>query len=311
MRTIIFNSRNRIRPIWRLLLFLLITFLVNIPLQLALQQVLDQGILRGCISAFIYLLSVILSLFVQVKFLEKSSFKKYGLAIDKTWMQEFWIGVVISVVQLFTFFAVMYVTGNLNIVDFFTVNTSDYSFNFSFWEGFFAEVFSLMVGSSVEEIFFRAFLFYMVYEALRVVKQDVVKRAVFTFFVIAPFFGIAHIGNEGATVLSTVNLALDALIVCLPFLITGRLGMSIGMHFSWNFVQGIILGFAVSGNTTKVSVINVVMPDNLLTGGVFGPEGSVLMVLISLPTFLFILYWKKRKNYKSFVSPRILTHAIA
>ncbi|WP_271766210.1 CPBP family intramembrane glutamic endopeptidase [Aquimarina algiphila] len=310
MRKIIFNSKNRIRPIWRLFLFLSITFLINIPLQLGLQEVLNQGLLRGSISASIYLLSVVLSLYIQIKFLDKSSFKKYGLKINKIWIKEFIIGIIISLTQLSIFFLIMYITGNLKIVDFFTTNSSSYSFDYSFWQGFFSEMFGLIIGSTVEEIFFRAFIFYIVYEALRTVKKDAGKRAVIILIVIAPLFGIAHVGNEGATVISTINLGLDAMMMCLPFLITGRLGMSIGMHFSWNLFQGVIFGFAISGNIAKVSIISVNMPNNLLTGGVFGPEGSIIFILLDIVALIFILYWKKLKKYNSFVSPYIIENNI-
>jgi len=310
MRKIIFNLKGKIRPIWRLFLFLSITFLINIPLQLGLQKVLDQSLLRGCLSASIYLISVVFSLFIQIKFLDKSSFKKYGLKINKIWIQEFFMGTVISLAQLSIFFLIMYSTGNLKIVEFFTTNSSDYSFDYSFWEGFFSEMFGLIIGSSVEEIFFRAFLFYIVYEALRTIKKDAAKRAFIILIAIAPLFGIAHIGNEGATTISTINLGLDAIMMCLPFLITGRLGMSIGMHFSWNLFQGAIFGFAISGNIAKASIISVNMPNNLLTGGVFGPEGSIIFILLDIVALMLILYWKKLKNYSSFVNPYIIENDV-
>lgn len=306
MQKIICNAKGNVRPVWRLFLFLLVTFLINIPLQLTLQEILDESLLRGCISASIYLIAVVFSLYLQIKFLDKSSFKKYGLSINKIWIQEFFIGNLIPLVQLTLFVLIMYGTGNLKIVDFFTINSSNYSFEYSFWEGFFSEMFALIIGSSVEEIFFRAFLFYCVFEALRTVKKDATKRAFIILFVIAPLFGIAHIGNEGATIISTINLGLDAIIMCLPFLITGRLGMSIGMHFSWNLLQGVIFGFAVSGHITKVSLISVEMPHNLITGGVFGPEGSIIFILLDLVGLMLILYWKRLKNYSSFINPYII-----
>jgi uncharacterized membrane protein YhaH (DUF805 family) len=73
---IIFNSSNKTRPFWRLMLFLIIAFAINIPLQLGLQQILDQSNLRGFFSASIYFIAVVCSLFIQIKSLERSSFNK-------------------------------------------------------------------------------------------------------------------------------------------------------------------------------------------------------------------------------------------
>lgn len=302
MRNLIFNSLNKVRPIWRLILFILVTFLINIPLQIILQNVMNQGLLRGYISGSIYLFSVLFSLFIQIKYLDKSSIKKYGLKLNKVWFKEFSFGFSIAMIQLSLFFMFLYFSGNLNITNFFVTSSSDYSFV----EAFISEFFGLIIGSTVEEIFFRAFLFYIVYEALRTFKKDPVKRALLILFLIAPFFGLAHINNTGATVISTINLALDAMMMCLPFLITGRLGMSIGMHLSWNFFQGAIFGFAISGNVAKASILKVSIADNLITGGSFGAEGSVLLILLDLIAVAFILLWKKRYNFKSYVHPSII-----
>jgi membrane protease YdiL (CAAX protease family) len=298
---IIFNSSSKIRPIWRLLLFLVITFAINIPLQLLLQKALGQSLLRGVLSGSIYFISVILSLLIQIKFLDRSSFKKYGLKINKAWICDFIVGSLISLIQLSLFFIIMYLSGNLKIENYFVTSSP----NYSFLEGFLSEMYGLLVGGFIEEIFFRAFLFYIIYEALEKTIKDARKRAVFMIVIISPLFGLAHLGNNGATLISTLNLGFDAMMMCLPFLITGRLGMSIGIHFAWNLIQGSVFGFAISGNIAKATIISVSMPDNLFTGGIFGPEGSVLLVALDLIAVGIILYWKKLKNYTTLVNPTI------
>ncbi len=299
---IIFNSANRIRPIWRLILFLLIAFAINIPLQMGLQKISDKSNLRGIFSGSIYFISIALSLFIQIKFLDRSSLKKYGLSINKTWIKEFLFGSMISFIQLALFFIIVYATGNLEIVGYF-VKTSQ---NYSFMEDFLAEVFGLIIGSSIEELFFRSFLFYILYEALQTIIKDKQKRVVTVVAINSVLFGFAHMENNGATFISNINLVFDALMMALPFLITGRLGISIGIHFAWNLIQGSVFGFAISGNIAKATIISVSMPNNLLTGGVFGPEGSILLVVLDLIAVALILYWKKHKNYENIISPNII-----
>jgi hypothetical protein len=298
---IIFNSTGKVRPIWRLILFLVITFAINIPLQMGLHAVLEQGILRGMLSASSYLLSAGLGLFIDIKFLDKSSFKKYGLKINATWIKEFLFGALLSLVQLLIFFVIMYATGNMKITGYFVKGSPDHSF----LEGFLSETIILLAGASIEELFFRAFLFYILYEGFQTILKDKKKRVVFAAAVSSVLFGLAHMGNNGATIISDVNLMVDAVMMALPFLITGRLGMSIGIHFAWNLIQGSVFGFAVSGNATQATIIGVAMPDNLLTGGVFGPEGSVLLGLLDLIAVLLILYWKRAKQYRTIINPDI------
>ena len=299
---IIFNSSEKIRPLWRLILFLLIAFAINIPLQMGLQKILNQGNLRGVFSGSIYFISVALSLLIQIKFLDKSSFNKYGLNINKTWINEFIFGSIISLIQLSLFFIIMYATGNLEIVGYFVKNSA----NYSFLEGFLSEIFGLIIGSSIEEIFFRSFLFYILYESLQTILKDKKKRVVFVVAINSIIFGLAHMENNGATFISSINLIFDGLMMALPFLITGRLGISIGIHFAWNLIQGSIFGFAISGNIAKATIISVNMPNNLLTGGIFGPEGSIFLVLLDLIAVLLILYWKKLKKIENIINPSIL-----
>lgn len=302
MSRIFFNANQNVRLIWRFLLFIIVVFLLNIPLQLGLQEILAEGLLRGYVSASIFFISILFSLYVQVKFLDKSSFKKYGLHLSGKWAHEFIVGCIIAAVQLAVFFVIMYLTGNLKIVGFFITETSD----FTFIEGFMSEMFGQLVGSTGEEIFFRSFLFYIIFEALRSVSKEPVKRAVIACLITSPLFGLAHWSNEGATFFSTVNLGLDAMMISLPFLITGRLGMSIGLHFSWNILQGAVFGFANSGHIAKASVMSVSMPDNILTGGSFGPEGSALILLLDIMAVLLIVWWKNSKKYDAWVSPDII-----
>ena len=84
--------------------------------------------------------------------------------------------------------------------------------------------------------------------------------------------------------------------ICLPLLITARLGISIGIHFSCNLVQGVIFGFAISGDIAKTPMVNMEMPNNLLTGGVFGPEEGLLLILLDIIAVMLVLYWKKFKT---------------
>lgn len=268
---------------------------------MGLQKILTQGNVRGAISVSIYFISVLFSLFVQIKFLEKSSFKKYGLHINKVWLQEFGVGCVLSLIQLCLFFVIVYLTGNVEITGYFIKSSPDYSFA----QGFLSQAFSLLAGSSAEELFFRAFLFYIFYEALQTTVKDTNRRVAFAVCMASVLFGFAHFQNNGATTISNLNLVFDGLMISLPFLITGRLGMSIGIHFAWNLIQGSVFGFAISGNIAKATIISVAMPHNLITGGVFGPEGSILLVLLDAIAVVLLLYWKRLKSYENVVNPTV------
>lgn len=116
-------------------------------------------------------------------------------------------------------------------------------------------------------------------------------------------FGIGHLLNDNATIYSTIILILDGFIFAYAFMFHNTLWLPIGMHWSWNFYQGTVLGFNVSGNTNLYSIINPIIGGNeIITGGSFGIEGSIFMLPISLLfiAFFYHLYKQNKVAVSSF-----------
>lgn len=149
----------------------------------------------------------------------------------------------------------------------------------------FANFFVVAVG---EEVLFRGILFRMI---------DDRYGTWIALLVSALFFGIIHIGNDNATLWSSVAIALEAgLLLGLAYKCAGNLWLPIGIHWSWNFTQGNIFGFGVSGTDAGYSLINATTSGpEFLTGGQFGPEASIIAVAIGLIVSLILLR-KMRKD---------------
>ena len=104
------------------------------------------------------------------------------------------------------------------------------------------------------------------------------------------------LATRNATVVSTVNLFLAGLFLGLPFLLTDQLAMPIGIHITWNFFQGNVFGFPVSGtsnNETTFIAVHQNGPD-MWTGGAFGPEAGLLGLAAIIVGSLLIIWWAKR-----------------
>jgi membrane protease YdiL (CAAX protease family) len=111
------------------------------------------------------------------------------------------------------------------------------------------------------------------------------------------FFSFLHLGNPNMSTLATVNIFLAGIMLSLPFILTGRLGFSIGLHIGWNYAQGGIFGWAVSGTQTKGNLIAIeqIASFDYINGGAFGPEGGVLgTVGIALVVVASLVWVRKR-----------------
>jgi membrane protease YdiL (CAAX protease family) len=95
------------------------------------------------------------------------------------------------------------------------------------------------------------------------------------------FFGFAHSWNPGATPLSSAAIALEAgVLLGVGYMLTRRLWFVVGLHFAWNFVQGGVFGAAVSGTDMPGLLKGVLTCNELLSGGKFGPEASLVTVAL-------------------------------
>ncbi|MFB6308345.1 MAG: lysostaphin resistance A-like protein, partial [Haloarculaceae archaeon] len=110
-------------------------------------------------------------------------------------------------------------------------------------------------------------------------------------------FGVLHASNPNATAVSTLNIAVVGVFFAVTYALTERLGVAIGLHLTWNWSVGSLYGLPVSGITTGGSILAIEErgPD-WATGGPFGPEAGVV-VLIALAVATVLLVWWVRRQY--------------
>jgi uncharacterized protein len=149
-------------------------------------------------------------------------------------------------------------------------------------------VFTLLAGI-LEEIIFRGFLFRLIGKILGTWGALIVTSAL---------FGAAHAGNRGATLGSSLAIAIEAgILLGAAYAATQRLWVPIGLHIGWNFCEGPVFGMAVSGNTMQAGLIQGSLsgPD-IFTGGAFGPEASIVAVILCLAAGICFIWWTVKKQ---------------
>ena len=136
-----------------------------------------------------------------------------------------------------------------------------------------------------EEIFFRGILFRMINRRWIIWAALVISALI---------FGGLHIFNDNATLWSSIAIAIEAgSLLGAAYAYSKNIWLPIGIHWIWNYTQGNILGFPVSGEDNVTSIITPeISGPQWLTGGSFGAEASVISAVIGL----LISLWFIRKT---------------
>ncbi len=157
------------------------------------------------------------------------------------------------------------------------------------WQALAAGLGAAVAAALIEETLMRAIFFRIVEESLGSVIALVASAAL---------FGFLHAFNPDATLVSTVAIALEAgVILAAAYLYTRRLWMAIGLHAAWNFTEGGVFGANVSGRGGHGLFASYFAGRPILSGGAFGPEASVVAVVVCLIAGVTLLVQSRRRGH--------------
>ncbi|MEU8697548.1 CPBP family intramembrane glutamic endopeptidase [Streptomyces sp. NPDC048680] len=152
-------------------------------------------------------------------------------------------------------------------------------------------LFGVMAAAAVtEELVFRGVLFRLVEERAGTWLSLVLTGAL---------FGLMHLLNPNASLWGAVAIAIEAGgMLAAAYAATRKLWLPMGLHFGWNFAASGIFSTEVSGNDTSKGILDsTTSGSKWITGGDFGPEGSVYSVLFGvLLTAAFMWLAHRRGN---------------
>ena len=156
------------------------------------------------------------------------------------------------------------------------------------WDGFsgkqqFSVLMMFLIVAVGEEMVFRGIIFRLIDERWSTWVALLVS---------ALFFGLVHITNDNATWWSSLAIAIEAgLLLGAAYKWSGSLWVPIGIHWAWNYTQGNIFGFAVSGTDAGSTILTTTVDGpEIVTGGAFGPEASIIAVLFGILYTIVFLY---------------------
>jgi membrane protease YdiL (CAAX protease family) len=212
---------------------------------------------------------------------DNESFRSLGFNKKGIW-KELMIGLTLGAVLIATGFSVLFLTDEIV-----WAGTNVYPQNILL--GFI--LFALVAFS--EELLFRGYILNNLMKSM---------PGGYALIICSVSFSLIHVFNSGYNWLSFWNLTMAGMLLGLPYIFTKSLWLPIALHLSWNFFQGTIFGFSVSGNITYSLIEQTRLTDNLWNGGKFGFEGSVLSIVLQLIAFMGLWWYYHRKSIGSVVT---------
>jgi uncharacterized protein len=113
----------------------------------------------------------------------------------------------------------------------------------------------------------------------------------------AAAFGFAHWNNPGATIWSSLAIAIEGgVLLAALYAATRSLWIPIGVHWGWNLLEGPVWGTGVSGNQVGALFRGVISGPAWLTGGDFGPEAGVPALIVGVIAGVLAVVWMVRRG---------------
>lgn len=117
----------------------------------------------------------------------------------------------------------------------------------------------------------------------------------------AALFALFHGANANISFLALMNIFIAGFLLGVNYLFTRNLWFGIFLHFSWNFFQGPVLGFGVSGMNLPGMFEQTLKGPDTITGGSFGFEGSLICLLLNILTCVLLTSYYA--GYRSKTTP--------
>lgn len=296
MKGIFINKNSNVRSGWKIastfcsflvaniiitliVMVLLVTFMLSTQkiavndLETYLNGLTSLNTSFGIFLGFIQCICMILAVWLFWKLFDRKPIREIGLINIKSGYKDLFKGLAFGSLSMILVFIILIISGNISLKS----PLSSPNFNISL---LIQLIFFIFVGIN-EEMFSRGY-------CMTVLRQTGNKWA--PLIVSSIIFSALHSLNPSMSIISYLNLFLVGLLFAYMLLRSNNLWLPIGYHITWNYFQGNIFGFQVSGQSTD-SLYKLNTPaKNIITGGGFGPEGGLVVTLIIMVGFIYM--WK-------------------
>jgi len=272
VRSVFLNDSNNLRAGWRIVIFLIFQVTLSAAILGILQVFVSPP--SEALMAIAYVI-LLLNTYVVLKFVDHRPLQSVGLPLHRRSRVEWAQGFLIGFMMISSVFAAEAALGYARLswreLEAGTILSGVGLMLIAFvWFGF------------GEELLFRGYCFQTLIEG----TNQYVAVAVLSIL-----FGVAHLENPNVTSFGVINTVLAGVWLSVAYLKTRTLWFPTALHASWNFFQGCVYSFPVSGLDLKnrsLFVLEQSGPD-WVTGGAYGPEAGALTTVVLLFAIVFII----------------------
>jgi len=278
---------HRLRAGWRIFLFVIITLIIVKLLEFTIDSLFgglpEDKTLRFFYSILVAAIAGTSAVIISRRYLDKKTLLSFGLKWDGLAIKDWLFGFLLSFLMAGSIFLLLLWFG---LLEFESVNPNLLTMNF-LWNFLLMFVAFCILTAWWEELVFRGYLL-----------QNMINGMGKNWAVIISciLYGAVHATNPNASIISSSIIVLFGFMRLYGYLRTSQLWLSMGMHAGWNFFQGPVFGFGTSGYETESILIHKLNGSDWLTGGKFGPEGSVFTILIVIIAILSMYWWTQGRE---------------
>jgi membrane protease YdiL (CAAX protease family) len=306
------SDQNRMRALWRLIGQIILLILITLPMQAGIgvvalmirtsqdgatfspMSLLESPVVLA-LSSFGILIAILLSVWLAGRILDRRPFANFGFRLGKDWWIDLGFGLFLGAFLMLLIFLIELVAGWVTVTG--TLMTTDPDVPFIL-----AILGPLLVFVAVgiyEETFSRGYQLHNLAEGFNWKMIGPRWAIVIATLLSSAVFGLLHLGNPNASFISTFNIFVaGAVLLAMGVLLTGELSIPIGVHITWNFFQGNVFGFPVSGGDFSLATFISIQQGGpgLWTGGAFGPEAGLLGLAAILLGGALTIVWVRWRN---------------
>ncbi len=288
--TSIFWNYDQHRP--RALLRLIITILLTAVLTFVFGApffAISGGVSSPVVEKTLLYVAALVAIWLATRFVDQRPFSDTGIFLTRVWWIDLGFGLLLGAILMTLVFLVELAAGWITISEIFYTAGSDQSFVVSIL----SPLPLLLLVGIVEELAFRGYLLLNAAEGLNFSFINPRTALIIAWLLSSLIFGVMHAFLPNATATSTANIVMAGIWLGLGYVLTGSIAIPIGIHITWNFFQGYVFGFPVSGGRDFSATFMAVEQGGpaAWAGGDFGPEGGLIGLLAMALGILLVAAW--------------------